>query len=289
MGRTVAAAISAGLLSLFTAPAPAAQERPPVGNAPRFDVASVKPHGPTDDVMFALEFHEGGRLTATGTLRMLIRTAYRLQDFQLVAGSGWMDDERFDVDARAARNAPPDEMRVMLRELLRERFGLTLRQERRDVPVYALRTTARRGFGRRLSRPPEDCATRAQAPGTAVAPANSKGEPLACGFRLAPGGLSARGVTMAMLANELSMWADRIVTDQTGLDGEFDVDLDWTSDRLPPAPAFLSTPDLVAAPVEPDWPSLFTAINDQLGLTLEPDRGNAEVLVIDRADYPSAN
>ena len=203
----------------------AAQERPTVAGAPRFDVASVKPHGPADDVMFALQFHDGGRLTATGTLRMLIRTAYRIQDFELVAGSSWMDDDRFDVEARAAADASPEEMRVMLRELLRERFGLTLRRERREVPVYALRTVG--DFGERLSRPPEDCATRARAVG-GNPPTNTKGELVACGFRLAPGGLSARGVTMAMLANELSMWVDRIVTNQTGLGGEFDVDLDWT-------------------------------------------------------------
>jgi uncharacterized protein (TIGR03435 family) len=285
MNGVVGTALSVGLLSLAVAPAALAQEQPAAGDPPRFDVASVKPHGAADDVMFALEFREDGRLISTGTLRMLIRTAYRLQDFQLVSGSDWIDDDRFDVDARAGRDATADELRLMLRELLRERFGLTLRLERKDVPVYALRT-ARRGFGRRLSRPAEACATRAPAPD---APTNVKGELVACGVRLAPGGLSARGVTMAALANELSMWADRIVTDETGLNGEFDVDLSWTPYQLPP-PAFLSTPDTsVAAAPDADWPSLFTAVNEQLGLTLEPARGRADVVVIDRAERPSAN
>lgn len=287
MARTVAVVASVALLLGVVVQGAAAQERPTVAGAPRFDVASVKPHGPADDVMFALQFHDGGRLTATGTLRMLIRTAYRIQDFELVAGSSWMDDDRFDVEARAAADASPEEMRVMLRELLRERFGLTLRRERREVPVYALRTVG--DFGERLSRPPEDCATRARAVG-GNPPTNTKGELVACGFRLAPGGLSARGVTMAMLANELSMWVDRIVTNQTGLGGEFDVDLDWTPYQLPPAPAFLSSPEApLAARTDPDWPSLFTAVREQLGLSLVPDRGTADVLVVDRAERPAAN
>ncbi len=285
MARAVVVFVA--LLTLGLARAAGAQERTVAGNTPRFDVASVKPHGPADDVMFALQFHDGGRLTATGTLRMLIRTAYRMQDLELVAASSWMDDDRFDVDARAAADASPDEMRVMLRELLRERFGLTLRRERREVPVYALKSVG--DFGGRLSRPREDCEIRARAVG-GNAPVNARGELVACGFRLAPGGLSARGVTMAMLANELSMWVDRIVTDQTGLGGEFDVDLDWTPYQLPPAPAFLALPDAPLAPrSDPDWPSLFTAVREQLGLSLEPGRGAADVLVIDRAEWPAAN
>lgn len=75
---------------------------------PRFDVASVLPHRSVDDVMFALQFQEGGRLTVTGTLRMLIRTAYGLQEFQVVGARGWIDDEQFDVDARAGRDSTRD-------------------------------------------------------------------------------------------------------------------------------------------------------------------------------------
>ena len=253
---------------------------------PRFEVASVRPHRDSDDLMFALQFHDGGRLTATGTLRMLIRTAYRLQDFQIVAGEGWMDDERFDIDARAARPASPDEMRLMLRELLRERFGLALREERRDVPVYALRTTEAGAAGRRLTRPSIDCAARAEAAARA-ATTKADGDLIACGLRLTPGGLTGRGVTMAMLANELSAWVDRIVTDETGLDGEFDVDLEWTPSHLQP-PAFLAAPAPPIA-VEPDWPSLFTAVKEQLGVSLVPDRGWAQVSVIARAQRPTAN
>jgi hypothetical protein len=116
MENAIAVAVAAALLAPGFAPVVAAQDEP------RFEVASVRPHRVADDVIFAHEFHDSGRFTAIGTLRMLIRAAYRLQDFQLVGGSGWMDDERFAIDARAGRDAKPDEMRVMLRALLREAF-----------------------------------------------------------------------------------------------------------------------------------------------------------------------
>jgi uncharacterized protein (TIGR03435 family) len=274
--RTLVAALVAILLMQ---PGAIAQE------PPRFEVASVRPHRTADDLMFALQFHDGGRLTATATLRMLIRTAYRLQDFQVVATEGWIDDERFDIDARSASPASPDEMRVMLRELLRERFGLTLRQEPRDVAIYALRTANGGALpGARLQRPPIDCAARDRAAAGAP-PVRADGGLNACGLRLTPDGLTARGVTMTTLANELSARVDRIVVDQTGLDGEFDVDLEWTPSQLQP-PAFLEPPAPPIA-VEPDWPSLFTAVREQLGLALVPDRGRADVSVVATAQRPA--
>src|SRR6185436_8827404 len=104
MTRAGVAGISVPLV-LSLAWTAAAQQPAAAGTPVRFDVASVRPHRAADDLMFALQFHEGGRLTATATLRMLIRTAYRLQDFQIVADSGWIDDERFDIDARASEPA----------------------------------------------------------------------------------------------------------------------------------------------------------------------------------------
>jgi uncharacterized protein (TIGR03435 family) len=152
MEHAIAVAVAAALLAPGFAPVVAAQ------GEPRFEVASVRPHRVADDVIFAHEFHDGGRFTAIGTLRMLIRAAYRLQDFQLVGGSGWTNDERFAIDARAGRDATPDEMRVMLRALLRERFGLAIRSERRDAPVYALRVVRTAGArGTRMRPAVEDC------------------------------------------------------------------------------------------------------------------------------------
>jgi uncharacterized protein (TIGR03435 family) len=260
MRRAVLAALTAGLVSST----PAAQE-------PRFQVASVRPHRAADDVMFALQFHEGGRFTATGTLRMLIRTAYRLQESQVEGAHGWMDDERFDVDARAGRDAAPDEMRVMLRALLHDRFGLASHAAPRDTPVYALRVA-----------PGE--------PGPRLRPAAERCPEGACDVRFSPGVLSARGVTMTALASELSWWVDRIVTDRTSLPERFDLELEWAPDQIPQLPGKLSTFD--SPPIgrlDSTAPSIFTAVREQLGLRLAPERGVVDVFVIDRAERPMAN
>ena len=268
MQRAAVATFSFAVL-LGLAPVSVAQGVPPA-DVPRFEVASVRPYRSADDVMFALQFHEGGRLTVAGTPRMLIRTAFRLQEFQVAGPRGWIDDERFDVDGRAGRDATPDEMRMMLRALLRERFGLTLRSERRDAPVYALRVTAEPPGGR-MKPAAETC-------------------PAVCSIRFAPGVLTARGITMSMLAAELSWWVDRIVTDQTNLRDTFALDLEWAPDQLPQAPAAISTPDApVAARAGSNAPSIFTAVREQLGLSLEPERGEVDVFVIDRAERPAAN
>jgi uncharacterized protein (TIGR03435 family) len=244
---------------------------PAVAEERRFDVASVRPHRAADDVMFAIQFHEGGRLTATGTLRMLIRTAYRLQDFQLDGPRGWMDNERFDIDGRSGRPATPDEMRLMLRALLRERFGLSLRSVRSAAPVYALRMAGgERGPRRRPAA--AACATGA------------------CDVRFAPGVLSARGVTMAALASDLSWWVDRMVIDRTELSGRFDLELAWAPDQIPSLPGLFAMPEaLPISGADSDAPSIFTAVREQLGLSLEPTRGEVDVFVIDRAQRPAAN
>lgn len=233
---------------------------------PRFEVASIRPYRAPDDVMFAIDFHEGGRLTAIGTLPLLIRAAYRLQEFELDGASGWMRDERFAIDARAAATVSDDELRLMLRALLEQRFALTLRQDARDMPIYALRVAA----AERLKPASETCG------------------PHACSIRFAPGALSARGVTMASLAGELSMWVDRPVIDRSAANGKFDVELEWMPDSLPQAPVGIASPDAparrLAAP-----PSIFTAVREQLGLSLQPERGDVDVFVIESAERPAAN
>jgi len=95
---------------------------------------------------------------------------------------------------------------------------------------------------------------------------------------------------MTMLASELSWWVDRIVSDQTALADTFDLDLEWAPDQVPQAPAVISTPDPpVVRRVDSNAPSIFTAVREQLGLRLEPERGEVDVFVIDRAERPAAN
>lgn len=140
-------------------------------------------------------------------------------------------------------------------------------------------TAARRGGGP---------AGRAGGPPAQVAP----GERPQCGMRMGPGNLSAGGMTITFFGNGLGPMLQRVVTDKTGLTGTFDIDLTWTPDvpqgalNAPPAPG--APPGANAPPpIDPNGPTIFTAVQEQLGLKLEPARGPVEVLVIDSVQQPT--
>jgi uncharacterized protein (TIGR03435 family) len=239
-----------------------------------------------------------GRFTATAvTLRELIGIAYSvagslLRDEQIIGGPDWLDTDRFDIVATGGptdpniRPAPgavsPREgpalntMQAMLRQLLRDRFGLSTRSEQRDLPIYSLIRARPDRLGEQLRQFDGDCAKEAN-----VEP-NPAGA--ACGgFKfLGRGHLVARAVTIRMLVSMLANLPDvgRIVQDRTGLNGNFDLELSWT-------PAAVSREQSNTSP--PVAPSLFTALDEQLGLELEPSRGPVEVLVIDAVERPTPN
>ena len=286
MGHFRTATVAA-VAMLVLVPAPGApQDRPAqaqatTGARPRFDVASVKPHRATDDIMFALQFHDGGKLTATGSLRMLIRTAYHLQGSQLVGGPDWIDSALFDIEALSDGDPTRDTTLVMLQELLAERFQVRVRTERRERPVYELSLADGGAVRPQLSRSAADCDASRPA-------AFSPDSRLVCGVSYAPGRLDAVGMTMRALATNLSLWVDRAVIDGTGLEGRYDLQLKWAPDGVPQAPQFLSTPDLQAiGTVDPDAPSLVTALPEQLGLRLNPQRRPVEVVVVEQAQRPA--
>ncbi len=145
---TAAAASEPALRQRRVAQAPA-----PVDQSPRFEVASIEPHQANDDVMFGLQYGRGGLFTATGSLQMLMRTAYRLQEFQVLGGPDWMTSELFDIVARTSAGTTPDTMRLMLQALLNERFGLRVRTEIRERPVYGLALAGRDFVSRPAFRP----------------------------------------------------------------------------------------------------------------------------------------
>ena len=281
-------------------------------DAPQFEVASVKPHK-SDDGTFGIMGQPGGRFTATNaSLRLLIRTAYQLQDDQIVGGPGWLNADHFDIVAKAQENAsfvppPPGQgpgpMQLMLRALLADRFKLTVHTETRELPIYAL-VMARRDSkpGSQLRVSAVDCAALAAArgrggpgaPGRSDGPARgtasptpfAPGERPPCAMRIGPGTITSGGTRMPQLATTLSTWVDRIVVDRTGLSGSYDVDLQWTPDQMPFGLG-AAPPAAAALPIDPDRPSIFTALQEQLGLKLEAQRGQVEVLVIDRAEPPT--
>jgi uncharacterized protein (TIGR03435 family) len=289
------------LASLFAATAIAAQTQSVV-EEPMFEVASVKANktgAPGGSFVMP-----PGRFTATNLpLKVLITNAYQLSFFQVVGGPDWVNTDRFDVAAKAPDGAPPEQTRAMVRTLLKDRFKLVVHMETRDTPIYAL-VTARQGepLGPSLKRSTTDCSSiRAQRAATIAEVARARGgrvpvppppgpnEPVVCQMRVSGRGSSmliyrAGNITMTALAAALRTYVGREVVDRTGLSGEYDFDLQFSS------PPTAGQPD-TGIPVAPldDAASIFTALQEQLGLKLESTRGPVELMVIDSAERPTEN
>ena len=247
-------------------------------NALAFEVASVKPNISRTERTFIDPLQPGGRFTATNfTLGQLIRLAYRLQPYQVVGGPPWVEASRFDILAKANRAFTSSEVPVLLRNLLAERFKLGVHTEARDVRVYALTVVKRGRLGTRITATKEDCAS-LLANGPPAAPENGKVPPCASETR-AGRQFIGHGVTMPQFAHMLSFQTHATVVDDTGLGGAFDIELDWVPDvETSPASGGAATADGV---------SIFTAVQEQLGLKLERRRGPVSVLVIDHAEAPA--
>jgi uncharacterized protein (TIGR03435 family) len=242
------------LTAVLAAASLAFAQAPTPTPTPTYDVASIKPN--KSGSQSSGTHTDRGGLTATNvTLRALIRNAYGLQDFQIAGGPGWVDSDRFDIIAKAEREpANMAERRLMMQALLAERFSLVAHHETRELAVYDLvlaRPDGKLGAGLRHV----DCAVVQTCGSTTV---NNTV-------------LKARGPTIPDFAQTLSAIVTRIVIDKTGLAGAFDIDLTWSRDQA----------------TDTSQPSIFTALQEQLGLKLEPSRGPVEVLVIDRVEPPT--
>jgi uncharacterized protein (TIGR03435 family) len=223
----------------------------------------------------------GGRFLGLGvTLHRLVEDAYDAID--VVGGPPWATKDRFDVNARVEGSPTAAQIQRMLRPMLADRFKLVVHTEARDMSVYTL-TLARadRRLGAKLRRSDAKCAEEA----SNFFPGTGPGFPPPCGdFRLGARELTARGVSMSALARLLAGRAGRVVLDRTGLEGVYDLEVEWSSDLgLERAPGGSAG----AAGLTPEGLSLFTAFQEQLGLKLEPGRGPVEVIVIDRAEPPT--
>ena len=254
----VCAALAAGLLSAQTRPA--------------FDVVSIKPNKSVDR-RFGIVPSPGGLVRATNaTLRQLINAAYGTPDFRIVfsagaGNTGWITSDRFDIEAKASGDPPRAELQLMLQSLLADRFKLVLHRETRETPTYDL--VAAKG-------------------GPKFKEAKCVGQPSPqnpCGaFSGSATHFFARAAKIGQLTQFLSSHESRIVVDKTGLPGEYDMDLTWT-----PVDPPLGVGDTDQAPPDPNGPSIFTALQEQLGLRLEPSKGPVEILVIESAEKPDAN
>ena len=282
-----------GLIIAFalSVPATAAAQQIATSTGATFDAASVKASPRPEPNPFGfpvgatIRFLPGGRLTATqATLRDLIRRAYDVQDVRIAGGSEWMTSDRFEVAAASEAGGGVDRLQAMLRSLLQERFALRTRVETRDVPVYHLVTTRRDGSTGAQLRPSRvDCAALRlkRGPG-GTAPANGSEPECQVSFRLSGGSMtiSFKGETTSELARRVIPERDRPVVDKTGLSGTFDGELTFAPEPLPGFPRL---------PGSENGLSVFTALQEQWGLKLEPERGPVEILVIESAQKPTAN
>jgi uncharacterized protein (TIGR03435 family) len=282
----IATAFAAFVTPLFLAGASIRAQAPAA-----FEVASVKPNK-TGDGRVMLGMQPGGRFNASNVpLRLLLRQAFNVQDFQIVGGPDWIGSDRFDVVAKAPDGVEftADTMRPMLRALLTERFKLAFHNETRDMAVYALMKARPDGkLGAGLTPAAIDCAGRGRRGGGPPPPPPQPGQKMECGLMIGPGRLNAGGMPMSNLATALAPQVGRIVLDKTELTGNYDFELTYA----PEAIGSVGAPALInggAVPVDPNAPNLFTALQEQLGLKLDSQRGPVEVVVIDRLEQPVAD
>jgi uncharacterized protein (TIGR03435 family) len=306
-------------LALAGAAAAPSSAQPAQASQLAFDVASVKPNKSdappySNFPLNSGDFYtpNGGLFSATNwPLVTYIVFAYKLQgnqiQFLLPQLPGWVTKDRFDIQARAegdsarAGGGPTkDDMRLMMRSLLADRFKFAVHTETREVPVLAFVLAKPGKTGPQLQPHPADepCPT-SVAPPTAAAPIpDSIRQTVAGGFPALCNGilgmppsvpgrsrLGGRNVTIGFMADLLSQRVNlgHPMIDATGLPGTFDFLLEFAPELQGP-----SQPGLNAAP-DPDGPTFEQALRDQLGLKLESRRSSMEVMVVDRVEHPLEN
>jgi uncharacterized protein (TIGR03435 family) len=263
-------------LVLSASSALAQQALTPDAGVYKYEVATIKPNN-TGNGSWRLEFTVNG-LTATGVpMRKLIAEAYATYDKERLVGlPAWGESEMFDIEAKFDTIAIPnykdlslDQRRLMLRALLAERFKLVLHREMRDIDAFAL-VVGKNGPKFSESAPEE------------IAEGEIKGYD---GYvtKSQRGQLDITGVSMKGFAGMLRYLVGRYVVDKTGLPGRYDLSLRWTPDDSSGAAPSAATSD------DPAGPSIFTALQEQLGLKLQLGKFPVETLVVDKMEHPSVN
>jgi uncharacterized protein (TIGR03435 family) len=235
-----------------------------------FEVVSIKPNT-SGERWESVAPVAGGRLSAKNvTVAWLVRTAYHLEPFQIAGLPTWANAERFDVEAYAAdAKSTPQEVRGMIQKLLADRFQVTLHREDREQPTYSLVIAKN---GPKLQKAKSDNCT---GTGTPESPCG--------GFRIYKRSqMWGNTVTVKQFAAELTFMMGRMVVDKTGIDGLYDIRVEWTPEQFGAEPGTEVKPDEVNG-------TLFTAIQEQVGLRMQSQKAAVETLVIDRVSRPTAN
>jgi uncharacterized protein (TIGR03435 family) len=230
---------------------------------PSFEAATVRANK-SGETRMAVDFQAGGRFSATNVpLKILIALAYHVRPEAVTGGPGWLGSDRFDIVAKALQTTSSDEIRRMLQTLLAEQFKLKLHTDQKIMPAYAL-LPGKTGPKLQPSSEPALLTDQRCRPGDA----NAGQRQVEC-----------EHMTMALFADTLQELApreiDAPVVDQTGVQGTYSFNLVW-------APAVLGDP---ANPLDPAaGPTLFEALDSQLGLRLQSKKLPLAVIVIDRVE-----
>ena len=256
----------------------------------KFEVASIRRNKDGGPVA-GLQRFPGGRFEATNIqLAALISFAYQLQPFELVGGPPWLMDDRWNIVARIDGDPPRmppgqlDAMMIATQALLADRFKLAVRRETREIPVYQLvRGNRDDRLGSGMRRSTADCqsiqrAADEAAKGGPPAPNPNTPDRMVCGMRVSVGRIQFGGRPLATLTNVLTAMTQRRVVDRTGLTGDWEFDISFN----PPSPP----PGIELPPPDPDAASLFTVLQEQLGLKLEATRLPLSVMQVDRVELP---
>ena len=242
-----------------------------------YDVVSIHKSDPAERNSGFSPGPQGGLHARNDTTMQLLTFAFGVREYQLVGVPGWAKAARFDVQLTPDRSEAPlpdhanqSELdgwiignRQRMQAVLRDGFGLVIRRKTREMPLYAL-TVSKGGYN--LSAPAN--------PGRGVS-LNINGGPQIVG----------RSSTMKMLADSLAILMGRFVRDETGLDGSFDFNVEFSRDST----GTDLVPSSEAAPPDSGRPSIFTALTQQLGLRLESQKGPVPILVVEKLDHPAEN
>jgi bla regulator protein BlaR1 len=261
---------------------------------PAFDVTSVKPNNSGDGRIGMMPAAGGGWRGTNVTLGMLIRIAYQVQDNQIVGGPKWLFSDRFDILGSGTAPGREGALFPKLQTLLVDRFSLVTHVEKRELPMFALVLARRDGkIGPKMQpSTAADCPTPPgpDARGNPPPPGQmSQAQMLRCGIVFGPGRLSAGNLSMAQLAANLSRVVGSMVVDRTALAGNFELTLEYAPDpNMGGRGDFQGLPPPLSSERPPiEGASIFSALQEQLGLKLESTKGPVDVLVIDRAHTPT--
>jgi uncharacterized protein (TIGR03435 family) len=234
---------------------------------PDVEVATIKPTRPGNDQMM-FSTHGGTLVIKNLTLGFMMSFAYDLPVRQIMGKPGWMDTDKWDIEAKA--DTPGElntsQTKLMMQKLFAERFGLQVHEEKRKMAAYVLSVSKDGPKMRKVT-------DASLSPGQTLYPR---------------GVIIGKSLAIADLAQTLKSYVlGQPVVDNTGLEGRWDFTLRWTPDetQFPDAPESLRHP----ADDANAWPPLFTAIQEQLGLKLEAQKADVPVLVVDHVDHPSPN